>query len=43
MIGTVGLDGTVSVVPMAGAVGDLFFRATRRSMTPLQRHLARPA
>jgi Domain of unknown function (DUF4112) len=42
MIGNVGLDGLISAVPMAGAVGDVFFRANRRNMALLRRHLARP-
>lgn len=43
MIGNVGLDGLISAVPFAGAVGDVFFRANRRNMALLRRHLARPA
>lgn len=43
MIGNVGLDGLISAEPVAGAVGDIFFRANRRNMALLQRHLARPA
>jgi hypothetical protein len=43
MIGNVGLDGLISAVPVAGAVGDVFFRANRRNMALLRRHLARPA
>ncbi len=42
MIGNVGLDGLISSVPVAGAVGDVFFRANRRNMALLRRHLARP-
>jgi hypothetical protein len=42
MIGNVGLDGLISAVPVAGAVGDVFFRANRRNMALLRRHLARP-
>ena len=41
MIGNVGLDGLISAVPVAGAVGDVFFRANRRNMALLRRHLAR--
>src|SRR3954468_279133 len=41
MIGNVGLDGLISVVPVAGTVGDVFFRANRRNMALLRRHLAR--
>ena len=43
MIGNVGLDGLISAVPVAGAVGDVFFRANRRNMALLRRHLARAA
>jgi uncharacterized protein DUF4112 len=43
MIGNVGLDGLISAVPVAGAVGDVFFRANRRNMALLRRHLARQA
>ena len=43
MIGNVGLDGLISAVPVAGAVGDIFFRANRRNIALLRRHLARPA
>ena len=43
MIGNVGLDGLISAVPVAGAVGDVLFRANRRNMALLRRHLARPA
>jgi hypothetical protein len=43
MIGNVGLDGLISAVPVAGAVGDVFFRANRRNMALLRRHLAWPA
>ena len=41
MIGNVGLDGLISAVPVAGAVGDVFFRANRRNMVLLRKHLAR--
>jgi hypothetical protein len=41
MIGNVGLDGLISAVPVAGAVGDAFFRANRRNMAMLRKHLAR--
>jgi hypothetical protein len=43
MIGNVGLDGLISAVPVAGTVGDVFFRANRRNMALLRRHLARSA
>ncbi|MBK1661222.1 DUF4112 domain-containing protein [Paracraurococcus ruber] len=43
MIGNVGLDGLISAVPVAGAVGDVFFRANRRNMALLREYLARPA
>ena len=41
MIGNVGLDGLIRAVPVAGAVGDAFFRANRRNMALLRKHLAR--
>ena len=41
MIGNVGLDGLISAVPVAGAVGDVFFRANRRNMALLRKHLER--
>lgn len=43
MIGNVGLDGLISAVPLAGAAGDVFFRANRRNMVLLRKHLARSA
>ena len=43
MVGNLGLDGLISAVPLAGAVGDVFFRANRRNMALLRRHLARRA
>ncbi|SHK07123.1 protein of unknown function [Roseomonas rosea] len=39
MIGNVGLDALISAVPVAGAVGDVFFRANLRNMALLRRHL----
>ena len=39
MLGNVGLDTLISAVPMAGAVGDVFFRANLRNMALLRRHL----
>ena len=41
MIGNVGLDGLISTVPVAGAVGDAFFRVNRCNMALLRKHLAR--
>ena len=41
MIGNVGLDALISAVPVAGSVGDVFFRANRRNMVLLRKHLAR--
>jgi hypothetical protein len=40
MIGNVGLDALISAVPLAGSVGDVFFRANLRNMALLRRHLA---
>ena len=42
MIGNLGLDGLISAVPVAGAVGDVFFRANRRNLALLRRHFGRP-
>jgi hypothetical protein len=39
MIGNVGLDAIISAVPVAGAAGDVFFRANLRNMALLRRHL----
>ncbi|MBC9176692.1 DUF4112 domain-containing protein [Roseomonas ludipueritiae] len=41
MIGNVGLDSLISSVPLAGSIGDVFFRANLRNMALLRRHLAR--
>lgn len=41
MIGNVGLDALISAVPLAGSIGDVFFRANLRNMTLLRRHLER--
>ncbi|WP_426954626.1 DUF4112 domain-containing protein [Muricoccus radiodurans] len=41
MIGNVGLDALISAVPVAGSVGDVFFRANLRNMALLRRHLER--
>ena len=41
MIGNVGLDSLISSVPLAGSVGDVFFRANLRNMALLRRHIAR--
>jgi hypothetical protein len=40
MMGNVGLDTLISSVPLAGSVGDVFFRANLRNMALVQRHLA---
>ena len=42
MIGNVGLDALISAVPVAGSIGDAFFRANLRNMALLRRHLERP-
>jgi hypothetical protein len=39
MIGNVGLDALISAVPLAGSVGDVFFRANLRNMALLRRQL----
>jgi hypothetical protein len=39
MIGNVGLDALISAVPVAGPVGDVFFRANRRNMALLRKHI----
>ena len=43
MIGNVGLDALISAVPVAGWVGDVFFRANRRNMALLRRQPNRTA
>jgi hypothetical protein len=40
MLGNVGLDTLISSVPLAGSVGDVFFRANLRNMALVRRHLA---
>jgi hypothetical protein len=40
MMGNVGLDTLISSVPLAGSIGDIFFRANLRNMALLRRHLA---
>ncbi|KAA2212925.1 DUF4112 domain-containing protein [Teichococcus oryzae] len=40
MIGNVGLDSLISAVPLAGTVGDVFFRANLRNMALLRKHVA---
>ncbi len=42
MIANVGLDAVISAVPVAGSIGDVFFRANLRNMALLRRHLERP-
>ncbi len=39
MVGNVGLDALISAVPLAGSIGDVFFRANFRNMALLRRHL----
>ncbi|MBB5695262.1 DUF4112 domain-containing protein [Muricoccus pecuniae] len=41
MAANVGLDALISAVPVAGSVGDVFFRANLRNMELLRRHLDR--
>jgi hypothetical protein len=42
MLGNVGLDALISAVPVAGSIGDVFFRANLRNMAHLRRHLNQP-
>ncbi|HEV7263325.1 MAG TPA: DUF4112 domain-containing protein [Falsiroseomonas sp.] len=42
MIGNVGVDALISAVPVAGWIGDVFFRANLRNMALLRQHLDRP-
>jgi hypothetical protein len=39
MIGNVGVDALISAVPVAGWIGDVFFRANLRNMALLRQHL----
>ena len=41
MVGNVGLDALISAVPVAGWVGDVFYRANLRNMRLLREHLDR--
>ena len=41
MIGNIGIDALISAVPLAGWVGDVFFRANLRNMALLREHLDR--
>lgn len=41
MVGNVGVDALVSAVPVAGWVGDVFYRANLRNMALLREHLDR--
>lgn len=43
MIGNVALDTAISSVPVAGWIGDVFFKANRRNMALLRDHLDRGA
>jgi hypothetical protein len=42
MIGNVGVDALISALPVAGWIGDIFFRANLRNMALLRQHLDRP-
>lgn len=39
MAGNIGIDFVISAIPLAGWVGDVFFRANRRNMNLLRRHI----
>ncbi len=41
MVGNVALDAVISAVPLAGWVGDVFYRANLRNMALLRAHLDR--
>lgn len=41
MVGNVGLDAIISAVPLAGWVGDVFYRANLKNVTLLREHLDR--
>ena len=41
MVGNVALDAVISAVPLAGWVGDVFYRANLRNMALLREHLDR--
>lgn len=41
MVGNVGLDALISALPVAGWVGDVFYRANLRNMKLLREHLDR--
>lgn len=41
MIGNLGIDAAISIVPLAGWVGDIFFRANKRNLALLDAHLER--
>ena len=41
MVGNVALDALISAVPVAGTIGDVFFRANLRNMALLRQHLER--
>jgi len=42
MVGNLLLDAAIGAVPIAGDVADVFFRAHRRNLRLLQRHLKEP-
>jgi Domain of unknown function (DUF4112) len=39
MVGNLALDAVISAVPLAGWVGDVFYRANLRNMRLLREHL----
>ena len=39
MVGNVGLDALISAVPLAGSIGDVFFRANLRNMALVRQYL----
>lgn len=41
MVGNVGVDFVISVIPVVGWFGDVFFRANRRNMDLLRTHIER--
>lgn len=43
MIGRVGLDFVLSVIPVVGWFGDVFYKSNTRNMAELRRHLSGPA
>lgn len=43
MAGRVGLDFVLSIIPVVGWFGDIFYKSNMRNMAELRRHLAGPA